>query len=1164
MSHAVDAPRERPHALSTPDRLIDAARRLPAFDGLVRFAREGGAGRAAGVRGLSASAPAWLTAALHRTLGGTFVWVLADGERAEEMREDLEYFLGKDRVLPFPEPEILPYDHSSPHPAVTAQRLETLAALARGERGVVVTTLRAIAQKVLSSERLTSHELTLHVGRDYDRDELLARLVGLGYERVPIVSALGQFSVRGGLLDLFSLGSEDPWRLEFEDETLVSLRRFDPLSQRSVEQMREATVLPRYEIALSPGEAAEVLERLAQAGDRAAEAAAREGRDIERMTSELFFEGMERVAGHYGQDLTSFWSYVPEDALVWADEPERLAERGERLDQDVERFHAEAVAHFPLVSPPSELFERFEDALAGAGARPRLERLGPIARRGGETPDPELVFSVPTSPQPAFTRNLDLVRGFITDLHAKGHAIEILCDNTGQRDRLEELLEPVPARLDVGLLAHGFTCAEAGFALLTDHEIFERYRKRVRRRKKTGGLSLAELNALDPGDYVVHEDHGIGIYRGLQRLTMNAQETDCLEIAYGSGDKLFVPVSQLSLVSKWTAEEGSRPPVHRLGSTSWAKTKAKARKAIEEMAGELLRTYALRRAMPGHAFGPDTVWQRELEASFIYDETPDQERAIGEVKSDMESARPMDRLVCGDVGYGKTEVAVRASFKAVMDHKQVAVLVPTTILAQQHFDTFRERLADYPVKVEMLSRFRTPKQQKETVDRTAAGGVDILIGTHRILSKDVRFRDLGLVVIDEEQRFGVAHKERLRKLRTQVDVLTLTATPIPRTLNFSLAGARDMSLIETPPKDRLPIHTEIVEYSEELIADALLRELDRGGQAFFVHNRVESITTVAALLERLLPQMRFGVAHGQMREHELERVMLKFLNRDLDCLVSTMIIESGLDIPSVNTLLVHRADTFGLAQLYQLRGRVGRSHHRAYAYFMVPERRVLTEDAEKRLKVIESFDELGAGFKIALKDMEIRGAGNLLGPEQHGFILGLGFDLYVKLLEETIADLKGVPHEERTEPRLTTDWPAFLPEDYVPDNEEKLELYRRLAVATRVDVVDAIREEIEDRFGKPPAPARHLLALRRIRLLGAEARCSEMKLDHGRFEMWLFKPLTPRQAHTLLTKSGEKLEFLSGREMGVRLKDTADDSEAFLERSRKLLQALVESATVPG
>ncbi|MEP7027803.1 MAG: CarD family transcriptional regulator, partial [Candidatus Eisenbacteria bacterium] len=620
---------------SGPARLLAAAERLAAFERLFAFVREGRAAGARttgapglGVRGLAGSAGAWLVAALYARAGGTILLVAEDGEKAEEAREDLEHFLGPDAVLPFPEPETRPYDSTSPHPAVTAQRLETLAALARGEQGVVVTTVRALAQKVLSPERLVSHELALTVSQDYERDDLVARLVGLGYERVPIVSSLGQFSVRGGLMDLFSLGSEDPWRLEFDGDTLVSLRRFDPLSQRSVESMASATVLPRYEIALSPGEAAEVLERLGAAGDRAAEAARLDGRGLERMTSELFFEGMERVAGHYGQDLVPLWSYLPPDAAVWLDDPDRLRARGEGLDEEVTRQHESAVAHFPLISPPAELFVPWAEALAGANERPCMAALGPIAHKR----DPAVVLEVACAPQPAFTRNLDLVRGFLNDLNGRGYELHVLCDNSGQRDRLGELLGATPALLDIGLLAHGFTCGEAKLALLTDHEIFERYRRRARRRKKTGGLSLAELNALDPGDHVVHVDHGIGIYKGLTRQTMNAQETDCLEIAYGSGDKLFVPVSQLELVSKWTAEEGARPSVHRLGSSSWARTKAKAKQAIQEMTGELLRTYALRKALPGHAFGPDTVWQRELEASFIYEETPHQQRAIEEVK----------------------------------------------------------------------------------------------------------------------------------------------------------------------------------------------------------------------------------------------------------------------------------------------------------------------------------------------------------------------------------------------------------------------------------------------------------------------------------------------------------------------------------------------------
>jgi len=706
-------------------------------------------------------------------------------------------------------------------------------------------------------------------------------------------------------------------------------------------------------------------------------------------------------------------------------------------------------------------------------------------------------------------------------------------------------------------VSNGFTLRDAGLAVLTDHEVFSRYRRRRRRLRRTGGLSLAELSALKVGDYIVHEEHGVGIYRGMKRLTLNGQETDCLEISYAERDLLYVPVHQLALVSRYAAGEGARPAVHRLGSGAWKKTKARAKRAIQDMAEGLIRAYAARQALSGHAFGPDTVWQREMEASFPYDETPDQLKAIGEVKTDMESGRPMDRLICGDVGYGKTEVAIRAAFKAAQEGRQVAVLVPTTILAQQHLLTFRERLADYPIRVEVLSRFRTAKEQKATLADVAEGKVEILIGTHRMLSKDVRFKSLGLVIIDEEHRFGVAQKERVRQITRLVDVMAMTATPIPRTLNLSLAGARDMSVIETPPSDRLPVHTEVVEVDDELIADAILREVDREGQVFYVHNRVETIHNVALKVQQLVPQVRVAVAHGQMPERQLEKVMLEFLEGRHDVLVSTMIVESGLDIPSVNTLIVDRADAMGLAQLYQLRGRVGRSAHRAFAYLLVPSRRVLTEDAEKRLRVIEEFDELGVGFKVALKDLEIRGAGNMLGPEQSGFIIGLGFDLYVKLLEEAVAELKGETPESRAEPRLLTDWSAYLPDDYVPDEHEKLALYRRLAETRDLDGLDTLTLEMLDRFGQLPEPAVALFELRRLRVLGAAAGAEAMRVFHEVAEMTMRQPLPPPRIRALVGAVNFQIEFMSGRTFGMRVRG---EGLALLNRTRTVLEMLEATA----
>jgi transcription-repair coupling factor (superfamily II helicase) len=1110
------------------------------------------AGRRVPVRGLTGSARALFTTWLARRTGRTVLYLVPHGESFDEAHDDLEYFLGPGAALAFPEPDGLPYDAASPHPAITSQRLETLARLTGGDGGgrVVLATVRGLLQRVPRPERLRRALLDLRTGHDYDPAALVERLVYLGYERLPEVEAVGHFARRGGILDVYPVGLADPIRLEFDGDSLVSMRRFDAGTQRSLEQLGEARVLPRYEVVVEPGELATVSERLG-----AADGASGDGGGA---LGPLLHDGMERFAAHYDPELGALADYFPADALVVTDDPGKLRQRVAELEHLIERGHQEARPHYPQLSPPEALFLPGSALQEALERRPGCDWMASIVEREDRLAGPALF--VDCRPAEPMQRSVERLHSHLAELGAQGTRAVILCDNSGQRDRLRELLGETDAVLGVGLASAGFTLPGAGLALLTDHEIFARYRRRRRRLRRTGGLSLAELSALKVGDFVVHEDHGIGVYRGLSRLTLNGQETDCVEIRYAGEDRLYVPVHQLALVSRYAAEEGARPSVHRLGSTSWQKTKARAKKAIQDMAEGLVRAYAARRALPGYAFKPDTVWQRELEASFPYDETPDQMRAIEEVKGDMESPRPMDRLICGDVGYGKTEVAIRAAFKAVQEGRQVAVLVPTTILAQQHYLTFKERMADFPVTTEVLSRFRSPRDQKAVVAKLAAGQVDVIIGTHRLLSKDVRFKNLGLVVIDEEHRFGVAQKERLRQLVRVVDVLALTATPIPRTLNLSLAGARDLSVIETPPRDRLPVHTEIVEYDPELVTDSVLREVDRGGQVFFVHNRVETIHNTALMVQKLVPQVRVAVAHGQMPERELERVMLEFLDRKSDVLVSTLIIESGLDIPSVNTLILDRADTLGLAQLYQLRGRVGRSSHRAYAYLMVPSRRVLTEEAEKRLRVIEEFDELGMGFKVALKDLEIRGAGNLLGPEQHGFIVGLGFDLYVKLLEEAVAEIKGEAAETRPEPRLVTDWSAFLPDDYVPDEHEKLALYRRLAETRDLEGLDDLTLELIDRFGSLPSPAVALVELRRLRVQGGRAGVESLRVFQKAIEATLRRPLDPREIRALVGSMKVQIEFVTGREFGLRVRG---EGLALLNRARDLLQGL-EACTKVG
>jgi len=1121
--------------------------RLPEARDLLRFVRgEWGRNDVAvlpkrvAVRGLAGSARGYLASWLQRASGRTILLVTPHGDPFEELRDDLEYFRGAGDVIAFPEPDTLPFDPASPHPGITAQRLEALGRLAAGQRGIVLTTVRALLQRVPKPARLARAVLTLRLGDEHDPVALMERLVYLGFERLPEVESVGQFARRGGILDVWPANSNDPLRVEFDGDTIASLRRFDPSTQRSVEQLPAATLLPRYEVVVEPHEADAVARRLREAGDEKASGGF------------LFHEGMERFAGHYDPDAGSLLDYLPDDALLLLEDPAKLAERAEDLDERIASGFEEARTQYPSISTPDRLFLPGETLARLTRERTGADFLGPVLESGLEARYAQ-TLTVDCRPAEPMQRSIERLKSHLAELGANGMDPVILCDNAGQRDRLFEMLGNAGVSMGVGLVSAGFTLKGAGFALLTDHEVFARYRRRRRRLKKTGGLSIAELSALKVGDFVVHEDHGIGVYRGMQRLTLNGQETDCLEILYAEKDRLYVPVSQLSLVSRYSASEGAKPSLHRLGSASWQKTKARAKKAIQDMAEGLIRAYATRRALPGHAFSPDTVWQRELEASFPYEETPDQEKAIVDTREDMERASPMDRLICGDVGYGKTEVAIRAAFKAVQDRKQVAVLVPTTILAQQHGITFRERLADYPVRVDVLSRFRTAQEQKQTLAALGRGEVDIVIGTHRLLSKDVAFRALGLVVIDEEHRFGVAQKEKIRQLTRQVDVLAMTATPIPRTLNLSLAGARDMSVIETPPVDRLPVHTEILEQDDAIITDAILREVDRGGQVFFVHNRVETIHHAALLVQKLVPQVRVAVAHGQMAERELERVMLDFMDHQYDVLVSTMIIESGIDMPTVNTLIVDRADTLGLAQLYQLRGRVGRSSQRAFAYLLVPSRRVLTEDAEKRLRVIEEFDDLGVGFKIALKDMEIRGAGNMLGPEQSGFILGLGFDLYVKLLEEAVAGLKGEAAEMRAEPRLLTDWSAYLPDDYVPDEHEKLTLYRRLAETQDAGALDELTRELIDRFGQLPPPAVALFELRRLRVLGADSAVESLRVFQDVAEMVLRRPLKPQEIGSLVGGLAFQVEFFSGREFGLRVRGAG---LALLHRTREVLQGL--------
>jgi len=1108
-------------AYSLAEQLLRGAERHPGFETLrARVAPEGGpVSGPIPLRGIVGSSGALLLAGLARTVSRPFAVIAPDIDRAEAWRDDLEFLLGADRVVSLPPHDVVPWSAQVATGPVRDDRITAMLRLGDPDPPLVVIPAVALYRLAPLPHAVRARSVTLEPGTEIAPEVLALKLVMAAYRPVGEVGEMGEISRRGGLLDVFGPGMVYPVRIEFDGDQVASLRTFDVSTQRSVGPLERVRLAPAREALF-----AEDLEERLKPLDRGIPASDLEGIRIRELVREgVYFEGVDWLAPRLGIPFGSILEYLPPLTALWVDEPEAVERELEAAEREAERIEPDARAKAPHLPGREEVFDPPERAIA------RLEKFARMESRvtlGAS--DRDQVISFDARPQPSFGRKLDLLRGELRRLADLGYERVIVCDNRGQAERLEEILGDGVVSVDVGAITSGFVLPAARLAVFTDHEIFARYRRRRGRRSGPSRASIRDLMSLEPGQYVVHLDHGIGIYRGLKRITLDGQDTECIQIDYAQSDRLFVPIDQLGMVQRYSAEEGRTPLISRLGGTAWQKTKAKARKAIREMAEELLRNYAVRKARGGRAFAQDTPWQRELESSFPYEETPDQLRTVEEVKRDMESPRAMDRLVCGDVGYGKTEVAIRAAFKAVQDGTQVAVLVPTTVLAQQHLVTFTERFADFPVRIDMLSRFRSPREQKEIVEKIGRGELDIVIGTHRLLSKDVRFKNLGLAVIDEEQRFGVAQKERIRTFVENVDVLTLTATPIPRTLHMSLLGARDMSVMNTPPRGRYPIKTEIVEMNKDVIRDALLREADRGGQSFFVHNRVESIDRIANYLQSIVPQLRYGVGHGQMRDVELERVMLDFLERRTDVLVTTLIIESGLDIPTVNTMLMNRADALGLAQIYQLRGRIGRSHHQAFCYLLVPAGTVLSEDAEKRLRVIAEHEELGAGLTIAMRDLEIRGAGNLLGPEQHGFMVSVGFDLYCRMVDEVVQELQGKAPERRPEPSMASDLPAFIPGEYISDPDEKLDAYRRMAAITTAAELDELGAEFRDRFGPLPAEAEHLFQLKRLRLIGRDAGATRLKVSRDRLEVDLAGALKRDQILRLVASTTARIEFMGG------------------------------------
>lgn len=1109
-----------------------------------------------GLTQLVGSSKAYFLSHWREKVRGPLLVITPHLRNAELLLEDLQFFVKdlKAPLLLFPPWETFPYDEISPHPEIVRERVRVLFSLLMEEEAVIVSPIKALMRKVLAPKDLKESMFSLSVGEEVDREQLTRFLHGGGYSSARIVEERGDVSIRGGIIDLYTPLYEEPLRLEFDGDRLESIRPFETETQRSLPQraLHHVLLLPARDI--SRNLSAQPLKTLLDYLKGNETIFFEEGVEVEKEAGAFF----HLIEEHYQKALIKKRSVFPPDAIYLSDQDVMF---------DLERFRTIYLQGGPLA--PSRCQEIFS---FGMETNENLQR--------------EMKAILSAQAHSHETSPFSILIKTLRDWQGKGMKVFIVSHTPAQAERLKDLLFQyrVELRLEkvkrirealdppeegltllVGSLSTGFGNPMEGWVILTEEEIFGG-RKRLPEGKvrmpsptapwQRGSATLSSYRELRENDFIVHIDYGIGRYRGLKHLKIWGVSNDYLLLEYQDGDKLYLPVDRLNLIQQYIGGDGKTPKLDKLGSHSWQRAKRRAKAAVSEMVKELLDLYATRQVFEGFKFPPLDSFYKEFEATFEYEETPDQIQAIEAVMEDMGSPKPMDRLICGDVGYGKTEVAIRAAYRAVMSGKQVAILVPTTVLAQQHHQTFCERFKIYPIVIEVLSRFKSPREQKEIIQRLKEGKVDIVIGTHRLLQKDISFRDLGLVVIDEEHRFGVSHKEKLKQMRKLVDVITLTATPIPRTLQMAVSGIRDLSLIQTPPENRLSIRTFVIRYDEEVIRDAVRREFDRGGQVFFVHHRVQNIHAMANHLRQLIPEASLAIAHGQMREKELEKVMLRFIKKEIDLLVCTSIIESGLDIPTANTILINHAERFGLADLYQIRGRVGRGSHQAYAYLIIPGDLTLSQDAMRRLRAIQELSELGSGFKLAIQDLEIRGAGNLLGPSQSGHIAAVGLEFYTQLMGRAIRELKGEEVLEEITPEIHFHLPAFIPEAYVEDPGERLSLYRRLSLSRSDEEVEMIREELTDRFGKIPKEVDYLLEVIKVKIL--LTRLSIKKLEETPSQIVLTFDETTRVSPQRV------VDFVHRSEGQSRL---TPDSKLIIEGSpemkrnpfgetRKLLQAL--------
>ncbi|MCA5579395.1 transcription-repair coupling factor [Enterocloster clostridioformis] len=1092
-----------------------------------------------------------------------FAWKLVvtyDDTRAKEIYDDFRSFTSQ--VWLYPAKDLLFYSADIHGNLMTRQRIAVLRRLMEDREGVVVTTMDGLMDHLLPLKYLREQSITVESGQVIDLDSWKERLVAMGYERMAQVDGMGQFSIRGGIVDIFPLTEEVPVRIELWDDEVDSIRTFDLESQRSVEQLESITIYPAAEVVLSGDQLAAGIRRL-EKEEKTYEKALREQHKpeeahrihtiIEELRNGLDegwrIGGLDAYIRYFCPDTVSFLEYFPQgESVIYLDEPARLKEKGETVELEFRESMVHRLEKGYLLPGQTGLLHPAAEVLA------RMQKPFAVMLTGLDQKLPGMKvnqkFSIDVKNVNSYQNSFEILIKDLTRWKKEGYRVILLSpsrtrasrlasdlreydlraycpdvretdsgngggDSTGSPDSGNPVavnaaankVRPGEILVTYGNLHRGFEYSLLKFVFITEGDMFGVEKKR-KRRKKTNyqGKAIQSFTELSVGDYVVHEEHGLGIYKGIEKVERDKVIKDYIKIEYGDGGNLYLPATRLESIQKYAGAEAKKPKLNKLGGAEWNKTKTRVRGAVQEIAKDLVKLYAARQEKAGFQYGPDTVWQREFEELFPYDETDDQMDAIDAVKKDMESRKIMDRLICGDVGYGKTEVALRAAFKAVQDSKQVVYLVPTTILAQQHYNTFVQRMKDFPVRVDMLSRFCTPARQKRTLEDLRKGMVDIVIGTHRVLSKDMQFKDLGLLIIDEEQRFGVAHKEKIKHLKENVDVLTLTATPIPRTLHMSLAGIRDMSVLEEPPVDRMPIQTYVMEYNEEMVREAINRELARNGQVYYVYNRVTDIDEVAGRVQALVPDVVVTFAHGQMREHELERIMADFINGEIDVLVSTTIIETGLDIPNANTMIIHDADRMGLSQLYQLRGRVGRSNRTSYAFLMYKRDKLLREEAEKRLQAIREFTELGSGIKIAMRDLEIRGAGNVLGAEQHGHMEAVGYDLYCKMLNQAVLALKGETLEEDSyETVVECDIDAYIPVSYIKNEYQKLDIYKRIsAIETEEEYMD-MQDELMDRFGDIPHSVENLLKIAAIRALAHRAYVTEVVINRQEVRLTMYQ-----------------------------------------------------------